>query len=1516
MTTSQGGQLGDDTEVRTETTLLTTQEALAELEKNRTDMTEEEYHLRRETLLALSETQGADLSLEVRQQKAESLPEDSETIRTKAVEQATETVIEASEILDSVDWNSRLENLPEQTQALLTDLTLRLITKAQESGVDAGKLSELPDLSSQVALRTQMGSNEIKAWEIFRQYADSTLAKDLDKFAEDAAKAAPVASRVADPEKSKKDDEPWIKKAAETVWEFTKEHPWKTAGLVTVGALGAYGLYKLVPRFLKGFFKDDKESLGWKFDMGLNGTGIFTIGGVLIGAGVLLGPEKWRAWIRERLGINLSLETLGKCITEMSLKPLFDEVVETNKNDRIIAKYLDVSAEKIAMLRDVKMDDFTSVTKSWVTFLEGKGMDFARNIGINLNVPFLNDMDERERAVEATEKLIELFERPDVKVFLAQQKPKTVGEAVDALVEAKFFETKKDDDETKNHEAVTTGVGVAGVTAAGTLEDQETEGDAPETPPSYDATSDKSLHEQMGKLDLFGEGNGQIGISKDSWEWLEARLGKDEKSKTREALGRFDSAEAWLKPQNFINFAEALYDDGKGLVINRKGLFIVDGAELIFLSNWGGLIDTAMMSLEALVLEETTYKDAITTYVDKELGFMVLFGAPTVLSGLWMMARGNWKGGAGEVLRGAAKGTAGPVLFAWWQGEKAADLKRWVEEGVRFKWRWNLDEAAKAELQVKQLKYYLDMFEIFDKRYQSAVVEKGIIPTSKEVGVGRHLARKTIGLLRRERLIAQRMYYARRVIQASNGLKQGGIFNNHFGIKNEAERIDPDVIDFDELYKAVDKNREAIRAVELKQMKPEIDAKSKDYYERWRKGATEKGAIKEGAFTYEQAQRMLAEQGINPASPEADAYMKKWCETVAEEEVVNGKFKPGTRVAAEGITLKPRVELLKNTPKGNVYRYMGMEIAIPKGVCDTFPSVETNLFEHFERARAECSTRWQIHGRQAVIENMQLLEYSEDGATFQIGDERVVIERVDSPEAMERVARSRYLKAHPDSNFVEIVEKPGTATHAVFEINGQEISVEKPSGTTPDPATLKQEAIRQYDAKSGRTAAPSTELAVENVDFNSGKVRINGEEIPVEKFNPAEFREGAARRYMEIYEKEGKTPPPGLRGAIARSASWVPEAEAVLGVAGTAWVFYEALWAGKSNKEAATEIVSGILSAFGAVKIYEMTAGKHIKNPYLHLIGTVVAGFVGVMGLQDDFEWIMEQAFTRVPGLKVEGAQIITRHMMVRSGINWTVRPVLRELPRLATKPVLREIPKVAEKLALKAFGKKLSETVIAKLSKRLLIFVSKKAGAALVKCGLKGLGGSLLFLDDASIVGVLDDGLAIALWGWTIYDVGCIITLLRKAFIYQSENEKRKDADIESIEILDQESKEKIAETLRTEAQLTDEEIFDENGNIRPSLYGHASLEIVMSSVIENGHIRVTRIGIEGAEEYLVQNGEAAQVIIYGANNEEIVNLKLEEIEKAEATADEIEQATPEEIERAKSGTPEAPPEDSAATE
>lgn len=1572
MTTSQGGQqLGGDAEVKTETSPLTTQEALEELERNRAGMTEAEYRLRHETLLTLSDAQGADLSLELRQQRADSLPKDDETLRTKAAEQATESVVEASEILDNIDWNSRLENLPEQTQALLTDLTIRLITKARAKGIDADKLAKLPELSSQLALRAEMGSNEIKAWEIFRQHSDSILARDLDKLAEDTVKTAPIASLVANPD-TEKDDEPWIKKAAGTVWEFTKEHPWKTAGLVTVGALGAYGLYKLVPRFLKGFFEDDKDKLGWKFDMATNGTGIFTIGGVLIGAGVLLGPEKWRAWTRERLGINLSLETLGKCITEMSLKPLFNEIVETNKNDRIVAKHLDVSAEKIAMLREVKIEDFNSVTNSWVTFLQGKGMDFARNVGINLNVPFLNDMDERERAVDATEKLIELFERPDVKAFLGQRKPKTVGEALDALVEAKFFDSKKEKDRDGTEvdgAAVAEGVAVAtGVAGAGT-EAADTVGAVPETPPSYDATSGESLHEQMGELDLFGEGEGQIGISEDSWKWLEARLGAS--SKTHEVINRFDSATDWLKPQNFIDFAEALYKDGKGLVVNRKGLFIVDGGELIFLSNWGGLINTAIMSLEAMALEEVDYKDAITTYVDEELGFMVLFGAPTVLSGLWMMARGNWKGGAGEVLRGAAKGTAGPILFAWWQGEKAADIKRWVEEGVRFKWRFNLDEAAKADLQVKQLKYYMDMFEIFDKRYQSTVVEKGIIPTSKEVGIGKHLARKTVGLLRRERLIAQRMYYARRIIQTSNGMVQSGTFDNHFGIKNETGRIDPDVIDFDELYKAIDKNRGAVRAVELKQMKPEIDAKSKDYYERWRKGATEGIAIKDGEFTYKQARRMLAEQGINPASPEADVYMEKWCEAVAKEEVINGKFKQGTQV--EGLSIKPRVELLKSTPNGNVYRYMGMEITIPKEVSANLPSIETSPFEHFEQARVECSTRWQVHGRQAVIDSMSVLEYSEERATFRIGNEDIVIERANTPEAMERVARSRFLDAHKDAKFVEVVEKPATATQAVFEINGEKITVDRPPAadleqaartqyveelrrgsrsskrktrsvkpeklkvsevtSTPTETTyrvtmpdgsgvrditipkegtgaLRQEAIRQYDAKSGRTT-PSTELCVESVDFENGKVRINGEEIPVEKFNPAEFREGAARRYLEIYEKEGKTPPPGLRDAITRSASWLPELEAVLGVAGTAWVFYEALWAGKSNKEAAVSILSGVASAFGAVKIYEMTAGKHIKNPYLHLFGTVVAGIVGVMGLQDDFEWILEKTFDAIPGLNVEGAHIITRHMMVRSGINWTVRPILREIPRLATKPVLREIPKLATKLGLKAFGKRLSETVIAKLAKRLLVFVGKKAGAALVKCGLKGVGGGLLFLDDASLVGILDDGLAIALWGWTIYDVGCIISLVRKAFIYKSEMETRNKAEIESVEILDPQDKERIAEKLRTEYQLTNEEIFDEHGNISSALYGHEELgEIILADIMQNGHFLIKRIGIEGGEEYFMQNGEAAKVIIYGAGNEEIVNLTLEEIEKAEETADEIEEASPEDIEEAKNASPETPAE------
>ena len=59
----------------------------------------------------------------------------------------------------------------------------------------------------------------------------------------------------------------------------------------------------------------------------------------------------------------------------------------------------------------------------------------SSGLGIDVDLPFLQDSAERERAVEATEKLLKLFVSPEIKATLRGRDIKTVGDAIDIIAE-------------------------------------------------------------------------------------------------------------------------------------------------------------------------------------------------------------------------------------------------------------------------------------------------------------------------------------------------------------------------------------------------------------------------------------------------------------------------------------------------------------------------------------------------------------------------------------------------------------------------------------------------------------------------------------------------------------------------------------------------------------------------------------------------------------------------------------------------------------------------------------------------------------------------------------------------------------------------------------------------------------------------------------------------------------------------------------------------------------------------
>lgn len=256
----------------------------------------------------------------------------------------------------------------------------------------------------------------------------------------------------------------------------------------------------------------------------------------------------------------------------------------------------------------------------------------------------------------------------------------------------------------------------------------------------------------------------------------------------------------------------------------------------------------------------------------------------------------------------------------------------------------------------------------------------------------------------------------------------------------------------------------------------------------------------------------------------------------------------------------------------------------------------------------------------------------------------------------------------------------------------------------------------------------------------------------------------------------------------------------------------------------------------------------------------LMTGLATAMGVTEPVSSVLEDL---IP--KFAGDQQISLEM-VSLFEKWTTRSLaMTAMRKLEQKVVTTTAKEILEKKGLQTLAKLLGKKVESTVLKKIATFVSKPLLEKLaVSLGVRGVVLAGLVADDASVIGVIDDVVAVGMAAWMAKDIYDVAVLANRALNIKSAMEefnKMPIADIKPAGIVDEKAIEAAlaARNLNME-DLTDEEL----------------MEVIRS--IPDIRLRITRQGSTGYEEYRFVKGEVFSTKIKTKEGE-ILELSDEEL-------------------------------------
>jgi hypothetical protein len=425
-----------------------------------------------------------------------------------------------------------------------------------------------------------------------------------------------------------------------------------------------------------------------------------------------------------------------------------------------------------------------------------------------------------------------------------------------------------------------------------------------------------------------------------------------------------------------------------------------------------------------------------------------------------------------------------------------------------------------------------------------------------------------------------------------------------------------------------------------------------------------------------------------------------------------------------------------------------------------------------------------------------------------------------------------------------IVEgKPNT-----YRFAGQEVVI------TPEELKPKIAAgLKESEALKATCMEKSVaHVTVEDVRIVDGahEYKIGGKwiktEVPTEASKLAEVKEAFVKQ-----AKEKGTALDFEKFAMeAKTLKYLPVLEKTMGLAAAVGVIYH-LETAPDKRKAVAETAAGFGTFFAGMKLTDwQVAGRIIKTPNTPLklaartVIDIMGGLAAAFKLTEPIASIVTNYFEKIPASYGVGKEVadIFEKMAYRS--------MMRVVFASAEKGILK---KLVMKVGLESVGAMFEKKIGGVFLKKIGQLAAKQGFKQVLKAlGWRGVTTAALLADDATVIGVLDDLIAIGFIVWMGSDIIEMVRLIANAVEVNGEMEKRSTAKIISFEIKDGASRIAFQEKLTPFGLTVD----------RAQELGEQAVFDILKTLPQT-EVGIKREGIPGRELWTLNNGEAVGIAV-----------------------------------------------------
>ncbi|MFA5855235.1 MAG: hypothetical protein WC846_03050 [Candidatus Gracilibacteria bacterium] len=445
-----------------------------------------------------------------------------------------------------------------------------------------------------------------------------------------------------------------------------------------------------------------------------------------------------------------------------------------------------------------------------------------------------------------------------------------------------------------------------------------------------------------------------------------------------------------------------------------------------------------------------------------------------------------------------------------------------------------------------------------------------------------------------------------------------------------------------------------------------------------------------------------------------------------------------------------------------------------------------------------------------------------------------------------------------------------------YRLAGQEFTIDQAElvrRSSPGSGVSEVDAARAMCVEQG-----TAHLAIEDMRITPEGIheyKIGNEWIRTENpTTPAKFAEVRTAFEAEM-AKTGRTFDFAKFAADTKLLKFYQLFSEVVGVPMAVAIIYY-LHTAEDKREAICQVAGGLIAfeaGFRGAKMMDSRVARYVKDPRYRFVLDVVAGMAAAYGIAEPIGGLVENYFSKIPASHAVGGEVAD--IFSKAGYRFTSRAVLQS----AEKGLIR---KGMEKTGIKAFEKAFERRITVSFMGKIEQIAARQGVRQVLKIlGWRGVTTAALLADDATVIGVVDDILAVGLSIWMSYDLIQIIRLIANAVEVQNQMEERQRFPITSVDIRGSQNRAAIQEKLIPYG-LTVDRIYE--------LPEDALFDIL--GTLPSVEIEIKREATIGSEVWTLTQGKATGIAVLDQYKNSVAEITGEDATEMDEAIDQIEKA------------------------